>query len=58
MILRKRGGRNMAKTHPEDLDWNKLGFKYHDLPYRWVDEFKDGKWQGGHLTHPKRTVSL
>ncbi len=28
----------MAKTHPEDLDWNKLGFKYHDLPYRWVDE--------------------
>lgn len=40
----------MAKTHPEDLDWNKLGFKYHDLPYRWVDEFKDGKWQGGHLT--------
>nr|MDF9462050.1 aminotransferase class IV [Lactobacillus amylovorus] len=40
----------MTKTRPEDLDWNKLGFKYHDLPYRWVDEFKDGKWQGGHLT--------
>ena len=39
----------MTKTRPEDLDWNKLGFKYHDLPYRWVDEFKDGKWQGGHF---------
>ena len=40
----------MAKTRPEDLDWNNLGFKYHDLPFRWVDKFQDGKWQGGQLT--------
>lgn len=40
----------MTKTQPQDLDWNNLGFKYHDLPYRWTDTFKDGKWQGGHLT--------
>lgn len=33
----------MTKTRSEDLDWNQLGFKYHDLPYRWVDEFKNGK---------------
>ena len=39
----------MAKTRPEDLDWNNLGFKYHDLPFRWVDKFQDGKWQGGQL---------
>ena len=38
------------KTRPEDLDWNNLGFKYHDLPFRWVDKFQDGKWQGGQLT--------
>ena len=40
----------MTKTRPEDLDQNQLGFKYHDLPYRQVDEFKNGKQQGGHLT--------
>lgn len=31
----------MTKTRPEDLDWNQLGFKYHDLPYRWIDELKN-----------------
>lgn len=40
----------MTKTKIQDLDWNNLGFEYHDLPYRWTDTFKDGKWQGGHLT--------
>lgn len=40
----------MTKTKLSDLDWNNLGFHYHDLPYRWTDTFKDGKWQGGHLT--------
>lgn len=46
----------MSKTRVEDLDWNHLGFKYHDLPYRWVDEYKDGKWQGGHLTQDSNIV--
>lgn len=46
----------MPKTKVSDLDWNNLGFKYHDLPYRWVDEFKDGKWQGGHLTQDSNIV--
>lgn len=40
----------MTKTRVEDLDWNNLGFEYHDLPYSWTEEFKDGQWQGGHLT--------
>lgn len=40
----------MAKTKVEDLNWKNLGFKYHDLPYRFQEEFKDGKWQGGKLT--------
>lgn len=46
----------MAKTKVSDLDWNHLGFKYHDLPYRWTDTFKDGKWQGGHLTQDSNIV--
>lgn len=46
----------MSKTKVSDLDWNNLGFQYHDLPYRWTDEFKDGKWQGGHLTQDSNMV--
>lgn len=39
----------MTKVRPEDLDFNKLGFHYHDLPYRFEDHFENGKWQGGQL---------
>lgn len=46
----------MTKTRVEDLDWNNLGFKYHNLPYRWTDTFEDGKWQGGHLTQDSNLV--
>lgn len=47
----------MAKTRPEDLDFNKLGFQYHDLPYRFEDHFENGKWQGGQLTK-NSTITL
>lgn len=37
----------MIKAKPEDFDWNNLGFYYHDLPYRYHAEFKNGMWIGG-----------
>lgn len=40
----------MAKETVANLDWNHLGFEYHDLPYSFNEEFKDGQWQGGTLT--------
>ncbi|GHP15018.1 branched-chain-amino-acid aminotransferase [Lentilactobacillus fungorum] len=40
----------MAKQDIKDLDWNNLGFEYRDLPYRYTEDYKDGKWQGGELT--------
>lgn len=46
----------MKKAKPEDLNWDKLGFKYHDLPYSWTDSFEDGQWQGGHLTEDSNMV--
>ena len=47
----------MPKTKPTDLDWNNLGFEYHDLPYSYTEVYKDGKWQGGELTE-KSTITL
>ena len=39
----------MAKAQPSDFDWNKLGFGYHDLPYRYRAYYKDGQWSQGGL---------
>ena len=33
-----------------NLDWSKLGFGYVKTPYRFVCNFKDGKWDEGQLT--------
>src|SRR5699024_1591432 len=41
----------------ENLDWNNLGFEYHDLPYSFVAKYKDGQWQAGELTE-KSTLEL
>ncbi|WP_280928001.1 branched-chain amino acid aminotransferase [Lactobacillus sp. ESL0791] len=37
------------KEKVENLDWNNLGFQYHDLPYRYEAKYKDGKWGEGKL---------
>ena len=29
----------MAKAKASELDWNKLGFGYRDLPYSWQEEY-------------------
>ncbi|MCI1634223.1 MAG: branched-chain amino acid aminotransferase [Liquorilactobacillus nagelii] len=39
----------MTKAVAADMDWNNLGFKYWDLPYRYQAVYKDGKWQKGGL---------
>lgn len=45
-------------TKVQDLDWNNLGFNYHQLPYRYQAEYHNGKWQKGHLTDdPNITLS-
>ncbi|MCR5624690.1 MAG: branched-chain amino acid aminotransferase [Lachnospiraceae bacterium] len=36
----------MAK---KDIDWSNLGFGYMKTDYRYVSEFKDGKWDDGKL---------
>ena len=33
-----------------DINWNELGFGYIRTPYRFVAEFKGGKWDGGAQT--------
>ncbi|CAK1225163.1 MULTISPECIES: branched-chain amino acid aminotransferase [Fructobacillus] len=40
----------MTKAKVSDLDFNNLGFGYHDLPYRYKAEYHDGQWQPGELT--------
>ncbi|SFV39703.1 branched-chain amino acid aminotransferase [Ligilactobacillus acidipiscis] len=45
------------KENAKNLDWNNLGFEYHDLPYSFEAKFKDGKWQKGQLTE-KSTIEL
>ena len=45
------------KEKVENLDWNNLGFNYHDLPYSFTAKFADGQWQAGELTE-KSTIEL
>lgn len=45
------------KEKAENLDWNNLGFEYHDLPYSFTAKFKDGQWEKGQLTE-KSTIEL
>lgn len=39
-----------------DIDWAKLGFGYVKTPYRFVAEYKDGKWDAGRLTGDDKIV--
>lgn len=40
----------MGKTQVSDLDWQDLGFEYHDLPYRFRAVYRNGAWEPGELT--------
>ena len=41
----------------KDIDWSSLGFGYITTDYRYVSNYKDGKWDGGVLTKDS-TVTL
>ncbi|MDF7636798.1 branched-chain amino acid aminotransferase [Leuconostocaceae bacterium ESL0958] len=40
----------MTKAKAEDLDFDTLGFAYHDLPYRYHAEYHNGQWGPGELS--------
>lgn len=37
-------------TKKVDIDWNNLGFEYIKTDFRYISNWKDGKWDHGHLT--------
>lgn len=41
---------------PVDLNWSSLGFGYIKTPYRYVSDYKDGKWDEGKLTEDDKVV--
>lgn len=43
----------MAK---KDIDWSGLSFDYHKTDYRYVSNFKDGKWDDGQLSTDEKIV--
>lgn len=45
-------GKIMAK----DIDWGSLGFSYMKTDYRYVSNYKDGKWDDGVLTEDSNVV--
>ncbi|MEE1442655.1 MAG: branched-chain amino acid aminotransferase [Blautia sp.] len=44
---------NMEK---KNIDWSNLGFGYVKTDYRFVSDFKDGKWNEGRLTKDDKVV--
>ena len=34
----------------KNIDWKNLGFGYMQTDYRYVSNFKEGKWDEGYLT--------
>lgn len=49
------GEENMSLT--KDIDWSSLGFGYIKTDYRYVSNYKNGKWDNGELTEDE-TVTL
>ena len=43
----------MAK---KELDWANIGFSYMKTDYRYVSDFKNGKWDEGHITDDANVV--
>ena len=39
-----------------DLDWGNLGFGYIKTPFRYVSDYKNGKWDEGRLTEDDKVV--
>ena len=48
------GGDSMEKN----IDWANLGFGYMKTDYRYVSNFKDGKWDEGVLTTDENIAEI
>ena len=40
----------------KNLDWKHIGFAYHTTDYRYVADYKDGKWQEGYMSDSPNIV--
>ena len=40
----------------KNIDWSNLGFGYVKTDYRFVSDFKDGKWDEGKMTQDDKVV--
>jgi len=40
----------------KDIDWGNLGFGYIKTDYRYVSNYKDGKWDDGEITTDDKVV--
>jgi len=40
----------------KEMDWSNIGFNYWKTDYRYVSNFKDGKWDEGCITSDDRIV--
>ena len=40
----------------KNIDWANLGFGYMETDYRYVSNFKDGKWDNGEITTDSNIV--
>jgi len=43
-------------ANAKEIDFNNLGFKYMNLPFRYLSKYKDGAWDGGGLTEDSTIV--
>ncbi len=51
---RERQDRNMGNK--KQIDWASLGFSYRKTDYRFVANYKDGRWDEGELTEDENVV--
>ena len=40
----------------KNIDWSNLGFGYHKTDYRYISNYKDGKWDEGTLSDDSNVV--
>ena len=45
-----------AKMEKKNIDWGNIGFGYIPTDYRYVSNYKDGKWDDGQLTQDPNIV--
>ncbi len=49
-------GKKEYKMEKKNIDWGNIGFGYIPTDYRYVSNYKDGKWDDGQLTQDPNIV--